>query len=200
VSRGDRSQQDAFIADGDLTPRRDRAPDRRERTYTSRAADRDRELAARARAAARFTASERETGEPQSSWDLAPDSAWDRAAARSRHHVVTAAPDTAQEMPPAPAPALAPEPVDEALPPAPELDWSPASGRSSERRTVTIRGRGSERYVTPSSRRRPERVYERTGFRPDRAAMWAVLLGMTMILVAATSAHAATLHAVAHLH
>jgi hypothetical protein len=70
------------------------------------------------------------------------------------------------------------------------------------RRTVTIRGRGSERYVptrTHSSRRRPERRYERAGFRPDRAAMWAVLLCIIFILAAAMSAHAATLHALVHL-
>jgi hypothetical protein len=70
------------------------------------------------------------------------------------------------------------------------------------RRTVTIRGQGAERYVPTrsSSRRRPERRYERTGFRPDRTAMWAVLLGVMLILAAATSAHAATLHALTHLH
>jgi hypothetical protein len=71
------------------------------------------------------------------------------------------------------------------------------------RRTVTIRGQGAERYVparSRSSRRRPERRYERTGFRPDRAAMWAVLLGLMLILAAVTSAHAATLHALSHLH
>jgi hypothetical protein len=68
------------------------------------------------------------------------------------------------------------------------------------RRTVTIRGQGAERYVPTrsSSRRRPERRYERSGFRPDRTAMWAVLLGLMLILAAVTSAHAATLHAVAH--
>jgi len=72
-----------------------------------------------------------------------------------------------------------------------------------ERRTVTIRGHGSERYVpsrSSSSRRRPQRAYERSGFRPDRTAKWAVLLCLVLILAAATSAHAATLHVVAHLH
>ncbi len=63
------------------------------------------------------------------------------------------------------------------------------------RRTVTIRGRGSERNLIYSSqrpRRRPrERAHERAGFRPDRVAMWAVLLGLLLILVAATSSHAA---------
>jgi hypothetical protein len=72
------------------------------------------------------------------------------------------------------------------------------------RRTVTIRGQGAERYVpsrSGSSRRRPpERRYERPGFRPDKTAMWAVLLGLMLILAAAASAHAATLHAVAALH
>jgi len=63
------------------------------------------------------------------------------------------------------------------------------------RRTVTIRGHGSERnltYSSRSSRRRPsERPYERAGFKPERVAMWAVLLGLVLILVAATSSHAA---------
>ncbi|HTU98399.1 MAG TPA: hypothetical protein VMF14_21290 [Solirubrobacteraceae bacterium] len=79
-------------------------------------------------------------------------------------------------------------------------DWSPSGGVAG-RRTVTIRGQVPDhRYVTPTSRRRPERRYERSGFRPDRAAMWAVLLGMMLILAAVTSAHAATLHTLAHLH
>jgi hypothetical protein len=59
------------------------------------------------------------------------------------------------------------------------------------RRTVTIRGQGAERYVPArSSRRRPERRYERAGFKADRAAMWAVMLGVMLILAAAASAHA----------
>jgi hypothetical protein len=82
---------------------------------------------------------------------------------------------------------------------------SPSSlpGGVPGRRTVTIRGQVPDhRYVTPrqSSRRRPERRYERSGFRPDRAALWAVLLGLMLILAAVTSAHAATLHSLAHLH
>lgn len=79
--------------------------------------------------------------------------------------------------------------------------WSPSGGVPG-RRTVTIRGQVADRYVTPrpSSRRRPERRYERTGFRPDRAALWAFLLGVMLILAAVTSAHAATLHMLAHLH
>jgi hypothetical protein len=98
----------------------------------------------------------------------------------------------------------APAPVDHATSEhdvAAPAEWSPSRGVPG-RRTVTIRGQVADRYATPrsSSRRRPERRYERTGFRPDRAAMWAVLLGVMLILAAVTSAHAATLHALAHLH
>ena len=42
------------------------------------------------------------------------------------------------------------------------------------------------------------RRHERPGFRPDRTALWAVLLGMLLILVAAASAHAAVLSQLAH--
>jgi hypothetical protein len=98
----------------------------------------------------------------------------------------------------------APVPTDHATPEAgvaAPAEWSPSRGVPG-RRTVTIRGQVADRYATPrpSSRRRPERRYERTGFRPDRAALWAVLLGVMLILAAVTSAHAATLHALSHLH
>jgi hypothetical protein len=51
------------------------------------------------------------------------------------------------------------------------------------RRTVVITGRGAERYPTP--RRRAEAglaFHERSGFNPDRVAMWAVLLGIALLL------------------
>jgi len=55
------------------------------------------------------------------------------------------------------------------------------------RRTVTIRGYGAERNLPVA---RPTlRRHERPGFRPDRAALWAVLLGLCLILVAVASAH-----------
>jgi hypothetical protein len=77
------------------------------------------------------------------------------------------------------------------------------------RRTVTIRGQGAERYVprqgaarraggSERQRQRQLRAYERSGFRPDRVAMWAVLLGVMLVVVAATSAHAAV-HGVDHV-
>jgi hypothetical protein len=94
----------------------------------------------------------------------------------------------------------APVATSEADAPAPAA-WSPSGGVPG-RRTVTIRGQVADRYATPrpSSRRRPERRYERSGFRPDRAALWAVVLGVMLILAAVTSAHAATLHTLAQLH
>ncbi|MBV9607843.1 MAG: hypothetical protein JO027_22200 [Solirubrobacterales bacterium] len=72
----------------------------------------------------------------------------------------------------------------------PEASTPPLA--AGERRTVTIRGRGAERNLPVA---RPTlRRHERPGFRPDRAAMWAVMLGVLLILVAAASAHAAILH------
>ncbi|MBV9805304.1 MAG: hypothetical protein JO130_19050 [Solirubrobacterales bacterium] len=52
---------------------------------------------------------------------------------------------------------------------------------------MRIQGRGAERHLPverPTLRR-----HERPGFQPDRAALWAVMLGVLLILVAAASAH-----------
>jgi hypothetical protein len=84
-----------------------------------------------------------------------------------------------------PAPAAAPEENAE-LSPYPQSHPGAVPGR----RTITITGRGAEGYA--AARRRPQRpLHERPGFRPDRFAMWAVLLGVLLVLVAATSSHAA---------
>ncbi len=60
------------------------------------------------------------------------------------------------------------------------------------RRTVVIRGRVAERQAPlthAAERRRPaRRPSERIGHRPDRVALWAVVLGMLLILVAVLSA------------
>ena len=85
------------------------------------------------------------------------------------------------------------------------VTWAPRAANG--RRTVQITGRGDERTLPPVTRRGAERNlpagsptlrrHERASFKPDRAAMWAVVLGLLLILVAATSAHAAVLaHAV----
>jgi hypothetical protein len=79
---------------------------------------------------------------------------------------------------------------------APDLEPALFASSTSDppaRRTVTITGRGAERnlpWPTDASRRRSaRRMHERAGFRPDRFAMWALLLGLLLVLVAATSAH-----------
>jgi hypothetical protein len=63
------------------------------------------------------------------------------------------------------------------------------------RRTVQITGRtvapALPRLVEVERRRPARRPAERVGPRPDRVALWAVLLGFFLILVAATSSHAA---------
>lgn len=52
------------------------------------------------------------------------------------------------------------------------------------RRTVVITGHGDERYMPALRRRRQSelRLHERAGFSPDRAGLWAVLLGVALLL------------------
>jgi hypothetical protein len=99
---------------------------------------------------------------------------------------------------PAGARPAAARPVSRAAPPRAEVRAGAddhAAGIEG-RRTVTIRGRGAERNLPVT---RPTlRRHERAGFRPDRTALWAVLLGMLLILVAAASAHGAVLSQLAH--
>jgi hypothetical protein len=66
------------------------------------------------------------------------------------------------------------------------------------RRTVEIRGRTVPAPIVPRSveieRRRPaRRAVERVGSRPDRIAMWALLMGIVLILVAVGTADASVL-------
>jgi hypothetical protein len=65
----------------------------------------------------------------------------------------------------------------------------------SARRTVTITGRPEKRFAPPPPRlehRRPRpRATERLGPRPDRVAMWAVMMALFLIVVTAASSHAA---------
>jgi hypothetical protein len=52
------------------------------------------------------------------------------------------------------------------------------------RRTVLITGRGDERYMPAPRRPRSSelRFHERSGFSPDRAGLWAVLLGIALVI------------------
>jgi hypothetical protein len=66
------------------------------------------------------------------------------------------------------------------------------------RPTVQIRGRGAEARVdallSDRPRRRPPRtVSERLGPRPDRVALWALLLAVVLIITAVATADASTL-------
>lgn len=94
------------------------------------------------------------------------------------------------------APARIPSPPARIPSPPARIPSPPASAEPAVRRTVTIQGRPSDRYRPPvDSRRRQPPPHYRAGFRPDRVAMWAVFLGLVLLLVAATSSHAAVLHA-----
>ncbi|HET9125983.1 MAG TPA: hypothetical protein VFN65_13970 [Solirubrobacteraceae bacterium] len=71
--------------------------------------------------------------------------------------------------------------------PAAVFDLSDAGalpGAGTARRTVVITGRGDDRYL-PAPRRRPGsdlRFHERATFSPDRAGLWAVLLGLALVI------------------
>lgn len=59
-----------------------------------------------------------------------------------------------------------------------------SASADGSRRTVVITGRGDERYV-PAPRRRASselRFHERSTFSPDRAGLWAVLLGIALLI------------------
>ncbi|HEX7290597.1 MAG TPA: hypothetical protein VF250_05640 [Conexibacter sp.] len=85
------------------------------------------------------------------------------------------------------------------MPPA-EAPSRPARTAASPRRTVVIRGQVAPRaggtestgLDGPARRRPPRRASERiAGTRPDRAALWAVMMGVFLIMVAVLTAHGA---------
>jgi hypothetical protein len=66
------------------------------------------------------------------------------------------------------------------------------------RRVIEIRGRTVPAPIVPRNveverRRPPRRAIERVGPRPDRIAMWALLMGIVLILVAVGTADASVL-------
>ena len=145
---------------------------------------------------------------PQAGASLHPDALWsdhewEESATASAGPVRAPSSVSAHPAPgfPAHARVNAPESsrIETAIPerPAQGVAARPTGTGVPGRRTVKITGYGSQRnliYASREPRRRPpERPYERAGFKPDRVAMWAVLLGVLLVLVAAMSAHAATL-------
>jgi len=80
---------------------------------------------------------------------------------------------------------------------APPLREHGRAGAAPARRVVEIRGRTVPAPAVPRSieidrRRPPRRPIERVGPRPDRMAMWALLMGLLLILVAVGTADAST--------
>jgi len=59
------------------------------------------------------------------------------------------------------------------------LERESPRGAVDGRRTVMIRGQ-----VAPARRRPPRRAVDRVGHRPDRIALWALVLGVMLILAA----------------
>jgi len=57
-----------------------------------------------------------------------------------------------------------------------------------ERRTITITGRPTPGHAAPARRRRA--VVDAQLAQPDRIALWAFLLGLLLVAVAAGTAHA----------
>ena len=78
---------------------------------------------------------------------------------------------------------------------SPERSGQGPSTPPPMRRTVTIRGQvadpRSPRMIEIDRRRPPRRPRDRAMSRPDRVALWAVLLCLLLLVAAATSAHAA---------
>jgi hypothetical protein len=97
----------------------------------------------------------------------------------------------------------APEAADrrqaEAARPAPVARRGPHARGTAvpARRTVEIRGRTVPAPAVPrielDRRRPPRRPIERVGPRPDRLALWALLMGLMLILVAVGTADASVL-------
>ncbi len=81
---------------------------------------------------------------------------------------------------------------------APRRGAHPKATAMPARRTVEIRGRTVPAPTVPRTvevdrRRPPRRPSERVGARPDRLAMWALLMGIVLILVAIGTADASVL-------
>jgi hypothetical protein len=122
-----------------------------------------------------------------------PTGRFDRARSPREHAVPRARRTTAERLD------VSPEWVDATVTagiPADDGTATTTALSPPPRRTVQITGRTVSapplpRLVEVQRRRPARRTVERVGPRPDRIALWAVLLGFFLILVAATSSNAA---------
>jgi hypothetical protein len=71
---------------------------------------------------------------------------------------------------------------------APAPSAAPGPEPVAERRTITITGRPTPGHAAPARRRRA--VVDAQLAQPDRIALWAFLLGLLLVAVAAGTAHA----------
>jgi len=128
------------------------------------------------------------------------DEVWDEAfASRVRSRPPRTGPALAAVSVEPPVRALTPRPATGAepaprgsRPTAVHLESAPDSLGTAPpaRRTVRIQGRGAERNLPVSSARpRSRRAHESAYFRPDKLAMWAVLLGFLLVAAAMVSGH-----------
>jgi hypothetical protein len=131
------------------------------------------------------------------------DEVWDEAFAsrvrsrppRTRQQVTPVSAEPVRRVRPDLPPRPHLSPLD--LPPSPEpsapvVRLHPLAEEASTppRRTIRIQGRGAERHLpVPSSRQRRRPAHESAYFRPDKLAMWAVVLGLLLVLAAILSAH-----------
>lgn len=95
------------------------------------------------------------------------------------------------DLPPAPRVRQGIAPIDAGSPRGPRTKGEATPGRV----TVEIRGRTVPAPAVPRSvelerRHPPRRAVERVGTRPDRVAMWALMMGLLLILVAIGTADA----------
>ena len=102
-------------------------------------------------------------------------------------------PETAQATELAEPVPLRPEPAPrrgrfERSTPAPSAAAQPPPKPVAERRTITITGRPTPGHPAPARRRRA--VVDAQLAQPDRIALWAFLLGLFLVAVAAGTAHA----------
>ena len=110
------------------------------------------------------------------------------AQAASAQSTATQAPELSQPVPLRPEPAPRRGRFERSTPAPSPAPAEPAPEPVAERRTITITGRQTPGHAAPARRRRA--VVDAQLAQPDRIALWAFLLGLLLVAVAAGTAHA----------